>query len=514
MRDRLFDFSELSPSNPLLILDLANNHNGSLCHGKRIIDEIALATHNLGFKVAVKFQYRDLPNFIHPEYQNRRDLKYVDRFLSTQLEWDAFFDLRMHIRDAGLLAACTPFDEFSVKKVSEHNFDILKIASASFTDWSLLESITEWVGPIVGSTAGISLADVDRVVSFLSNRKMNFAIMHCVAAYPTKDTELHLSRIRKLITRYPAIPVGYSTHESPTNTIAGPLALAAGAVILERHVGSTSDGTVLNGYSSDVNNLKTWLAALRDSIDMMGTEDLEITNQTEIEALRGLRRYSFAARNIARGESLYEPDYFLAIPGENGQIQANDLGKYVGLKAKQQILAGESLSTVNLEIIEKSAELSQIRNQILDFIAKTNIDFPQNQNLEISHHYGLSKFSEFGVAMITLVNLDYCKKYLILLPGQRNPAHLHKEKDETFFVLHGSVWVRIADSPEILLNKGQTIRITPGSVHEFWTQDGCVVEELSTKHVPSDSYYIDPEIINNPNRKSFINYWMDVKTRA
>jgi N-acetylneuraminate synthase len=89
-----FSISDLTPQNPLLILDLANNHNGSLAHGKRIIDEITNAAQSSDFQIAIKFQYRDLPNFIHPEFRTRRDIKYVDRFLSTQMTWDEFKELK------------------------------------------------------------------------------------------------------------------------------------------------------------------------------------------------------------------------------------------------------------------------------------------------------------------------------------------------------------------------------------------------------------------------------------
>jgi sialic acid synthase SpsE len=168
---------------------MANNHNGSLSHGKRIIDEVASVNGLSDFKVAIKFQYRDLPNFIHPDFRDRRDLKYVDRFLSTLLSWDDFLDLKNYAAGKGFLTACTPFDEYSVKKIIEHKFDILKIASASFTDWALLEAIQEWNGPLVASTAGIRVSEIDRVVSFFTNRSSSFALMHCVAAYPTVDSE-------------------------------------------------------------------------------------------------------------------------------------------------------------------------------------------------------------------------------------------------------------------------------------------------------------------------------------
>jgi sialic acid synthase SpsE/mannose-6-phosphate isomerase-like protein (cupin superfamily) len=503
-----FSISDLTPQNPLLILDLANNHNGSLAHGKRIIDEITNAAQSSDFQIAIKFQYRDLPNFIHPEYRERRDLKYVDRFLSTQLTWDDFFELRNHIKESGHLAACTPFDEFSVKKVIEHEFDILKIASASFTDWSLLEAILEWEGPIVGSTAGVSLSDIDRVVSFLRNRDKSFAIMHCVAAYPTTDDQLMISRISELKSRYPGIAVGYSTHESPSNMIAGPLALASGAVILERHIGSSADGKTLNGYSSDVTNLNSWLAALKSSISMLGHSGTGAINELEIESLKGLRRYAFANRAISAGEEIASESIFFGIPGSSNQLQANDLGKYVGLRATKDILATEPLSASNVSITDRSADLTLIREKLLEFVLKSKIQFPTNHTLEISHHYGLENYEKFGLGMVTIVNLDYCKKYLIVLQGQKNPAHYHKQKDETFFVLYGDISVIIDDHEPIKLHEGEILRIPPGSVHEFWSEQGAIVEELSTKHVPSDSFYVDDAINKSEFRKSYINYWM------
>jgi sialic acid synthase SpsE/mannose-6-phosphate isomerase-like protein (cupin superfamily) len=501
------DFSSLSPANPLLILDLANNHNGSLDHGKRIIDEIATAVAGTGFQVAIKFQFRDLPNFIHPDFRERRDLKYVDRFLSTQMSWESFTELRNYIRKVGFLAACTPFDEFSVKKIIELEFDVLKIASASFTDWSLLESIVQWDGPIVGSTAGVSFEDIDRVVSFLKNRNKKFAIMHCVAAYPTTDDQLLISRITELKNRYTGVSIGYSTHEAPDNMIAGPLALAAGAVILERHIGSPEDGSTLNQYSSSSTHLIKWLDALKQSIKMLGEMSPEVVNESEVQSLRGLRRYAFAKRSIKAGEIVDSTSIFYAIPGSENQLQANDLGKYIGLRALKDIDETEALSSNNVQIDNQTELLTQIRNQIIDFVTESAILFPENQTLEISHHYGLENYHAFGLGMITLVNLDYCKKFLILLSGQKNPAHYHKHKDETFFVLYGNVTVKIDNNNEFMLKEGQTIRIPPNSVHEFWTANGAIIEELSTKHIASDSFYIDNEINSSQNRKSFITYW-------
>jgi N-acetylneuraminate synthase len=163
--------SNLTPSAPLLILDLANNHDGSLQHGKRIVDLTHETLSQSKYQIAIKFQYRDLPEFIHPNFRERMDIKYVNRFLSTKLDWDSFFELKEYIKSAGFLTACTPFDSYSVGKIVEHEFDILKVASASFTDWPLLEAIQVWNGPTVLSTAGATYSDIDRVVTFMQNRK-------------------------------------------------------------------------------------------------------------------------------------------------------------------------------------------------------------------------------------------------------------------------------------------------------------------------------------------------------
>jgi sialic acid synthase SpsE/mannose-6-phosphate isomerase-like protein (cupin superfamily) len=503
-----FQVRNLSPSQPLLILDLANNHNGSLEHGKKIIAEIAKLKNPQKYPVAVKFQYRDLPNFIHPEFRARRDLKYVDRFLSTMLTWDEFKELKDYATSLGLLTACTPFDEFSVSKIMEHNFDILKIASASITDWGLLEAIDAWSGPIVASTAGVTYFEIDRVVAFLKNRNKDFALMHCVAAYPTSDSDLQLNRISRLRERYLDLPIGYSTHEDPKNLIAAPLALANGAVILERHVGLEGEGVSLNQYSTEVSNLNTWIQTLVEANSMLGAKNSwEIVNDSEQEALRGLRRYAFAKQEILKGTKVEPGHVFYAIPGEPGQIQANDLGKYESFIAAATIKPNEPILFSNVNHDSTEDKIFAIRDSILKLIQESGVSVPRNAVLEISHHYGLEKFDEFGVCMITVINRGYCKKLLLLLPGQTHPPMYHKQKDETFFLVYGDAKL-LLDHSEVAFNLGDTAVIPPTKIHAMSTKNGAIIEEVSSTHMLDDSFYLDDAITQNTSRKTFVQYWV------
>ena len=156
---------------PLFVFEMANNHQGSVAHGKKIIEEI----HNVcidfpEFDFAFKFQYRDLDSFIHPDYKDRLDIKNVKRFQDTRLSQAQFGELLSFLRMSGFKAICTPFDEKSVDNIAEQGYDYIKIASCSFDDWPLLEKIASKKMPVIASAAGSNISTIKNVVAFFNNR--------------------------------------------------------------------------------------------------------------------------------------------------------------------------------------------------------------------------------------------------------------------------------------------------------------------------------------------------------
>ena len=69
---------------------------------------------------------------------------------------------------------CTPWDEHAVKYLIDIKIDILKVASCSFNDWFLLDSIKKYKKRIIASTAGAKEIDIDKVYSFFRNQKKKF----------------------------------------------------------------------------------------------------------------------------------------------------------------------------------------------------------------------------------------------------------------------------------------------------------------------------------------------------
>ena len=113
---------------------MANNHMGSVDHAKKIIDDFADLTKRKKINAGVKLQFRNLDTFIHPNYKDRNDLKYVKRFNETKLSKEQFKEIVDYIKTSGLLAITTPFDNESIPLTDELNIDVLKIASCSVDD--------------------------------------------------------------------------------------------------------------------------------------------------------------------------------------------------------------------------------------------------------------------------------------------------------------------------------------------------------------------------------------------
>ncbi len=495
--------------NNLFVLEMANNHMGDIEHGIKLIRAFGVVCKNYPqFKFAFKLQYRDLDTFIHPELKDRMDIKYIKRFAETRLSREQFDILIGEIRANGFMTMSTSFDEVSFDLIEDQNLDIIKIASCSFTDWPVLERAVSINKPIIASTAGASLDDIDRVVSFLSNRQKDFAIMHCVGEYPTSDEKMHLSQIDFLRKRYPNVRIGFSTHENPDNTDLIKIAIAKGANIFEKHVGLVTEKYPINAYSVTPEQADEWLSAAAYTVMVCGEGQSRLPeNKAEKDSLRSLRRGMFAKTAIKAGQRITRDDFYFAFPPNDSQFTANDYSKYSEFIASADIKENQAIGPENALYNNTREKILDIAKRVKALLQEGKVIVPGGVELEISHHYGLEKFDEFGLVMLTVVNRDYCKKLLVSLPGQFHPEQYHNQKEETFHVLYGELELLLDGKPQIL-GPGDVVTVMPGVKHAFRSAGGAVVEEISSTHFKNDSFYTDEAINKNQNRKSVLTYWM------
>jgi N-acetylneuraminate synthase len=113
--------------------------------------------------------------------------------------------------------------------------------------------------------------------------------------------------------------------------------------------------------------------------------------------------------------------------------------------------------------------------------------------------FGLRRFYEIGLTEYWIANeieLGYCGKFLAVFAGQTCPFHRHARKHETFFVVKGSVRMRL-DEGEKILSAGDRLVMPPGVGHSFTGLGPALLLEVSLPSVLRDSYFTDPSIGDN-----------------
>lgn len=491
----------------LFIFEMANNHQGDLNHGLLIIEEMAKIRDKYKINGAVKFQYRELNSFIHDDFKNCDDVKHIPRFLSTRLSDEHFDIMASRVKELGMLSISTPFDEVSVDKCVAQNLDVIKIASCSADDWPLLEKVASVNKPVIISTGGLLINEIDDLVSFFSHKVVDFALLHCVALYPSPDESINMNFIDRLKKRYPEIPIGFSGHEAPEDYDIIRVAISKQAKIFERHVGVETDKIKLNAYSMNPAQVEKWIQAAQQAKTICGDGN-KIISSIEKESLQSLKRGVYCKKGIKKGELISRDNVFFAMPCQDNQTTSGEFGKYrTRLEASKDYKINEAVFE-HASTSDNIGFIREIVHQAKGMIFEAGIRITPDHVIELSHHYGLEKFKEHGALIINVINREYCKKLIVIFPGQVHPFHFHKKKEETFQLLWGTLKVNL-EGREHILKPGETLLVERGVNHSFTSKSGAIFEEISTTHIKNDSFYEDKKIdkLDPIERKTIIDNW-------
>ena len=311
----------------LFVLELANNHWGKRERGNRIVREFGRVARFHNVRAAIKFQFRDVDRFIHRDFRTRADVRYIKKTLDTQMSRDDYLLLVEEVRRNGCLRMATPFDEKSVDFCVEADIDLIKLASSDFNDWALIEKIATTKKPVIASSGGSSLKDMDDLVTFFTRRNIPLALNHCVSIYPSEDHELEMNQIDFLKDRYPEITIGFSTHEYHDWSFSMAVAYAKGARTFERHIDVPEEGYQVSPYCSTPDQIDNWLRAFARAKEMCGGSGSQRRRvpEKEREYLDGLLRGVYAAKDLPAGHAIEQDDVYLAIPLQKGQLSCREL---------------------------------------------------------------------------------------------------------------------------------------------------------------------------------------------
>lgn len=334
----------------LFVLEAANNHWGDLDRGKKIIQEFATVVRYNNIKAAIKFQFRDVENFVHEEFKGNQDLRYIKKTEATKMTKDQYAELANAVIKAGCIPMATPFDEASVALCDALDFPIIKIASSDINDWSLLEAVASTKRPVIASSGGASEKSLDDLVTFFENRNIPLALNHCVSLYPSEDHQLELAQIDYLKNRYPNHVIGFSSHEYHDWRSSMLISYAKGARTWERHIDIDYNNVPVSNYCSLPHQADEWFKAFQKAQEMCGNsqDNRRVITKEEINYLDALVRGVYANRDLPAGYIVdsrsFSNDFQLAVPLRKGQLSTREVLN--GLEFKKPLTKGDPV-TIN-----------------------------------------------------------------------------------------------------------------------------------------------------------------------
>lgn len=149
--------------------------------------------------------------------------------------------------------------------------------------------------------------------------------------------------------------------------------------------------------------------------------------------------------------------------------------------------------TLDFEI--KGDEREKALAEAAQVLTGWGLTMPPSDPLTID--FGLKDFRAVGEIEYWIVNDTdnaYCGKFLFLFDGQRCPRHHHKMKDETFFIVRGTVEME-ADGAIFTMQEGATYKMAPGVVHTFAPVGGpALILEVSLPSISGDNLFEDRRI--------------------
>ena len=337
----------------LFVLELANNHWGKLHRGLKIIRDHGAVARVNGIKAAIKLQFRDVDEFIHPEFKGNTELRYIKKTEDTKVSKEDFAKMVDEIKNLSCIPMATPFDERSVDLCIEFGMPIIKIASSDVNDWPLISKIASTRRPTIISTGGASEKDLDDIVRYFEKRDIPLAINHCVSLYPSEDDELELDQIDYLRNRYPDHVIGLSTHEYHDWSSSIMMSYAKGARTWERHIDIEYEGVPVSSYCSLPQHCDTWFKSFHKAREMCGgnSQSRRIISRKETEYLDQLVRGAYAKRNLEPGYIIhkenFDKDFYLAVPLLKGQLSCREIMN--GEKLILPIKSNESLTIDHID---------------------------------------------------------------------------------------------------------------------------------------------------------------------
>ena len=249
-----------------IIAEIANSHEGKITEAKKIITAAANAKAD-----AVKFQKiiaDELAERDHENYQMYKNLEMSDKEWKELIQFSKKLKIKFYVDVFGLKG---------IQDISKLKIDGVKIHSTDLNNPKLLKFATKLKIPILLSTAGCTIAEIDYAITILSKNEL--ILMHSFQGYPTEIKDLNLKRILALKEKF-ALPIGLMDHvsgDSKLSMIVPLLGIGLGVEIIEKHITLDRSKKGLDYFSAlNPNEFLLLVSLIKKSQLAMGKQSFEL----------------------------------------------------------------------------------------------------------------------------------------------------------------------------------------------------------------------------------------------
>lgn len=347
-RQMIIDSCRISDENICYVIaEIGHNHQGSLEKAK----EMFSAAKNCGVN-AVKLQKRDnrslfCRNLYDMPYNNDNGYGPTYGAHREALEFgrNEYIELKRYAAELKLTFFATAFDFASADFLAELDMPAYKIASGDLINTPLLKYVAKLGKPMVVSTGGGTLEDVQRAYDTIMQINSQFCLLQCSANYPVEPEDMNLRVISTYRERFPDTVIGLSDHQ---NGIAMALVgYMLGARVIEKHftLNRSWKGTD-QAFSLEPIGMRKLVRDLHRTQVALG-DGIKRPLPCEAKPLYKMAKKLVANRNLSVGHILTHED--IAIKSPNDGLPPYELDNVVGKRLLRSLREDENIAFEDLK---------------------------------------------------------------------------------------------------------------------------------------------------------------------
>lgn len=324
-----------------IIAEIGHNHQGSLDKARQLFKAAAECGVN-----AVKLQKRDNKSLFtkaayHKPYENENSFGPTYGLHREALEFgkSEYQELQAYAKELGVTMFATAFDILSADFLAELDMPVYKIASGDLKNTPLLKHVARIGKPMIISTGGSNMEDVQRAYDAIMPLNQQLAILQCTSSYPAEHADLNLRVIETFRKQFPENVIGLSDHE---NGIAmSTAAYVLGSRIVEQHftINHTWKGTD-QVFSLEPIGMRKLVRDLRRIREALG-DGVKRVYPNEVVPISKMSKKLVAGCDLPAGHVLRETDVAIKSPGDG--LPPYELDNVLGKTLKRPLVEDDDI---------------------------------------------------------------------------------------------------------------------------------------------------------------------------